>query len=102
MRINCMKLAFLLLLIAGLSMSAGCRDQKDEVNLFSLEVDTIRVEGGISDPLSQTVTAGLDGVPVSLTGGDFDETVDMTDRTGFTLDARDEAGNTSELTIEVE
>ena len=102
MRINSLKLAILLLLLAGLSMSAGCRDQKDEVNLFSLEVDSIRIEGGVSDALSQPVTVQLDGVPVSLVGGDFDETVDMTDRTGFTLDARDDAGNTSELTIEVE
>ncbi len=102
MRTCYVKLAVLLLLIAGLAVTAGCRNVKDEQVPFSIEIDSIQIEGSVSDSLSQAVTVSLDGSPVSLVGGDFDETIDMTGRTGFTLEAEDETGNTSSLTIEVQ
>ena len=102
MRINRVKLAIMLLLTVLLAVSAGCRNREDDTVVFRLDVDSIRIEGGVSDTLSPPVTAELDGLPVSLTGGDYDETVDMSGRTGFTLEARDGAGNTSQLTVEKE
>ncbi len=102
MRTCYVKLAVLLLLIAGLAVTAGCRNVKDEQVPFSIEIDSIQIEGSVSDSLSQQVSATIDGSPVSLVGGEFNETVDMSARSQFTLEARDEAGNAGALTIEVE
>jgi hypothetical protein len=98
----CKKIIVLILLITVLAVLTGCRDSKDEPETFVIGVDSIQIEGTVTDSLSTGVDVTLDGAPVSLTGSDFDETVDMTGSNAFTLEATDDAGNKSVLTVEIE
>jgi len=94
------KLVILMLLIGAFAMLGGCKKKRPRP--FGIGIETIQVEGTVTDSLSTQVTATLDGAPVPLTGSDYNETVDMTDKTDFTLEATDEAGNTSTLTVETQ
>jgi len=92
------KLAIPSLLIAALTVFCGCRRTKPKP--FEIGIETIQIEGSITDSLSTQVTTTLDGAPVSLVGSDYSETVDMTDKSGFILEASDEAGNKNSLAVE--
>ncbi|TET34913.1 MAG: hypothetical protein E3J72_12315 [Planctomycetota bacterium] len=101
------KIITLLLLAAMLPVYSGCSRKKKTrypiipmPKAFEISVDSIRVEGSVTDQLSETVSLTLDSTAVSLSGNSFDETVDMRERKEFTLEAVDEAGNRETLTIE--
>jgi hypothetical protein len=99
MRTYSRKLVILMLLIGAFVVLAGCKKKRPRP--FGIGIETIQVEGTVTDSLSTQVTVTLDGTPVSLSGSNYNETVDMTGKTDFTLEATDEAGNKSSLNVEM-
>ena len=89
---------FVVVAALAAAVLAGCRaDGPGET--FEISIDSIQVEGSVSDNFPDAPSLSLDGAPVALAGSDFSVTVNVANRDEFTLEAADRAGNVSDVTI---
>ena len=69
---------------------------------FALTVDSLLVEGTVTDNLDSDINFTVNGNPVTVSAGTFSELLDSQTQRSFLFRALDDAGNLTELHIQVE
>lgn len=69
---------------------------------FDLTVDTVTVEGTVSDTFDPDVAVNVNGTPVTVTADAFTAACDMTAQNPSAITAEDNAANAATLTVQVQ
>jgi len=69
---------------------------------FALSIESLKVEGKVTDNLDDSPRLSVNGAPVPLVSGAFSVELDTTIEDSFSFKAVDSAGNTSERFVKIE
>ena len=91
-----------LMLIAVVLSAIGLGCGKKAAPPFNLTVDTVTVEGTVSDTFDSDPEMALDGAPLTVTAGAFTAVCDTGVKSTYGLTATDDVSNTTSLTVRVQ
>lgn len=86
----------------GASAGKGGEDKKEPPPPFALTVDSLLVEGGVTDDLDDTIDLRVNGGAVTVASGLFSTLLDTQAERNFLFEAADDAGNRAQLHIQVQ
>lgn len=90
---------FLVLLLVG---GFGCSKKKHGIpNAFGLTVDSLILEGTVSDNLDLAPTVSIEGNSANIDAGSFIETISTTDKDTFSIESEDKVPNKTTIVIDI-